>query len=196
MKNLLLTVLFTSAIAISAAAADNLPTPAIAVVEQATLDKSAALKSIVSQVEKKRAEVQKEMSKYEAELKAEDKKLSEEQSKLSEKDFAAKKQAFEKKVQGIQEKLEIRRVQMELAVEEAKKKVYEAFIKVADQIKTEAGANIILYKETIVTADKAFDLTDKVLDQLNKALPSVQVVYKSEADVKAQLMQSLQAQQK
>lgn len=169
--------------------ADTLPAPVIGVVEQATLDKSAALKSIIDQVEKKRAEIQKEMGKYEAELKAQDKKLAEEQKTLSEAKFTEKRQAFDKRVREIQEKIEIRRAQLELAVEDAKKKVYEAFLKVADEVKKEAGANLIIYKETVVTADNSFDLTTAVLDKLNKALPTVQVVFKSEADVKKQLQQ-------
>lgn len=173
----------------SVAKAETLPAPIIGVVEQATLDKSAALKSIVEQVEKKRTEIQKEMSKYEAELKAQDKKLAEEQKTLSEKEFAQKRQDFEKRVREVQGKIEVRRAQMELAVEDAKKKVYEAFLKAADEVKKEVGANIIIYKETVVTADASFDLTNTVLEKLNKALPTVPVVFKSEAEVKKQLQE-------
>jgi hypothetical protein len=78
---------------------------------------------------------------------------------------------------------------MELAVEDAKKKVYEAFLKVADEVRNEVGANIIIYKETVVTAGKEFDLTSSVLEKLNKTLPTVTVVFKSEAEVKKQLQQ-------
>lgn len=195
MKRILLTTLLASSFGIMDVKAETLPSPVVGVVEQATLDKSDALKSIIAQVEKKRNEVQKEMASYETELKAEDKKLVEEQKTLSEKDFAPKKQAFERRVHEVQEKLEIRRAQMELAVEEAKKKVFAAFLKVADQVKTEVGANIIIYKETVVTADNSFDLTTQVLERLNKELPTVQVAYKSEADVKKQLMQQVGLQQ-
>lgn len=166
-----------------------LPAPVIGVVEQATLDKSSALKSIVEQVEKKRAEIQKEMVKYETELKAQDKKLVEEQKTLPEKEFTVKRQAFEKRVREIQEKIEVRRAQMELAVEEAKKKVYEAFLKVADKVAKKSGANIVMYKETIVTAEPGFDLSAPVLKELDTTLPTVPVVFKSEAEVKKQLQQ-------
>lgn len=198
MNKILCASLFASAaIFTSAAVAEtpsvktdsSLPTPVIGVVEQATLDKSLALKSIIQQVEKKRGEVQKEMAKYEEELKAQDKKLADEQKTLSEKEFTEKRQAFEKRVREIQEKIEIRRAQMELAVEDAKKKVYEAFLKVADKVKKEAGANIVIYKETVVTADNAFDLTQPVLKELDQTLPTVPVVFKSEAEVKKQLQQ-------
>lgn len=170
-------------------AAETLPAPVIVVVEQATLDKSAALKSIVEQVEKKRGEIQKEMASYEAELKAQDKKLVEEQKTLSEKDFAAKRQAFEKRVREIQEKIEIRRMQMELAVEEAKKKVYEAFLKAADDVRKESGANLMMYRETIVSADSTFDKSAQVQEKLDKLLPTVPVVFKSAEEVKKQLQQ-------
>lgn len=190
MKKLLcLSLLASVAMFSTAHAAETLPTPVIGVVEQATLDKSDALKSIVDQVEKKRAEIQKEMATYENELKAQDKKLAEQQKTLTEKEFTEKKQAFEKRVREIQEKVEVRRAQMELAVEDAKKKVYEAFLKAADEVKTEAGATILIYKETVVTADPKSDLSKQVLMKLNKSLPTVPVVFKSEADVKKQLKQ-------
>lgn len=194
-KILCLSLLATVAMAPTVVKAEPLPGPVIGIVEQATLDKSQALKSIVEQVEKKRAEIQKEMSKYETELKAQDKKLAEEQKSLSEKEFAVKRQAFDKRVREIQEKVEIRRAQMELAVEDAKKKVYEAFLKVADEVKKEVGANIVIYKETVVTADKVFDVTALVLEKLNKELPTVPVVFKSEAEVKKQLQQQPQLPQ-
>jgi Skp family chaperone for outer membrane proteins len=194
-KLICLSFLASVAIAPTLLKAETLPTPIIGVVEQATLDKSDALKSIVEQVEKKRTEIQKEMAKYESELKAQDKKLSEEQKTLSEPEFTKKRQAFEKRVHEIQEKIEVRRAQMELAVEDAKKKVYEAFLKVADSVAKKAGANIVMYKETIITAKPEFDLSASVLTELNTTLPTVPVVFKSEADVKKQLKEQPAHQQ-
>ncbi|MBA3813644.1 MAG: OmpH family outer membrane protein [Alphaproteobacteria bacterium] len=194
-KLLCLSFLASVAMVPGLAKAETLPTPVIAIVEQATLDKSDALKSIVSQVDKKRAEIQKEMAKYESELKAQDKKLADEQKSLPEKEFADKRQAFEKRVREIQEKIEIRRAQMELAVEDSKKKVYEAFLKVADKVAKNAGANIVMYKETIVTAEPAYDLSAAALTELNTTLPTVPVVFKPEAEVKKILKQQAEAQQ-
>ncbi|HBW24784.1 MAG: hypothetical protein A2W46_05505 [Alphaproteobacteria bacterium RIFCSPHIGHO2_12_42_13] len=191
MKKMLLASLFISTASIVAAQADNMPAPVIGIVEQATLDKSAAFQDIIKQVDQKRAEVQKEMASYEKELKDKDKQLKENPKKLSEKELAEQRQAFEKRVQAAQEKLEIRRAQMELGVEDAKKKVFEAFLKAAEEVMKEANANVILYKETVVTANNSFDLTPKVLDKLNKNLPKVKVSFKSEEEVKKQLMQQL-----
>lgn len=191
MKRILLTSLFISAAAIASAQADNLPAPVIGIVEQATLDKTAAFQDIIKQVDKKRTEVQKEMASYEKELKDKDKQLAENSKKLSEKELADQRQAFEKRVQEVQEKLEIRRAQMELGVEDAKKKVFEAFLKAAEEVMKETNANVMIYKETVITANAAFDLTPRVLDKLNKNLPKVTVSFKSEAEVKKQLMQQL-----
>ena|SRR3990167_5793888 len=191
MKKTLLTSLFLSVAAISSLNAETLPAPVIGIVEQATLDKSAAFQDIIKQVDQKRTEVQKEMTTFEKELKAKDKELAENTKKLSEKDLAAQRQAFEKRVQEVQEKLEIRRAQMELGVEDAKKAVYQAFLKAAETIMKEVGANVMIYKETVITANNGFDLTPKVLDKLNKDLPKVKVSFKSEAEVKKQLMKQL-----
>ncbi len=196
MKKTLLTSLFVSAAILSSAQAEPLPAPVIGIVEQATLDKSAAFQDIIKQVDQKRTEVQKEMTTFENELKAKDKELAENTKKLSEKDLADQRQAFEKRVQEVQEKLEIRRAQMELGVEDAKKTVYQAFLKAAEDVMKEAGANVMIYKETIITANAGFDLTPKVLDKLNKDLPNVKVTFKSEADVRKQLTQQLPQAQK
>lgn len=201
MKKLLCVTLLSSVVFMSQAIAettpttvpaktDSLPTPIVGVVEQATMDKSEALKSIVSQMEKKRTEVQKEMQAFEKELKDQDQKLTADQKKLSEKEFAEKRTAFEKRVREIQQKLEIRRAQMEIAFEDSKKKVYDAFLKAAEEVRTETGANILLYKETVISSASSFDLTNKVLERLNKTLPSVPVSFKSEAEIKKQLEQT------
>lgn len=184
----------TTMIPFTVKAADTLPAPVICIVEQATLDKSSAVQDLAKKMEAKRAEIQKEMSNYEKELKEQDKKLAEEQKKLSEKEFADKRQAFEKRVREIQEKIEIRRAQMELAVEDAKKTVFEAFLKAADEVKKEVGANLVVYKETVITADPTLDKTNLVLEKLNKDLPTVKVNFKSEAEVKKQLQQQQPAQ--
>lgn len=165
-------------------AAETLPAPVICIVEQATLDKSAAVQDLAKQMEKKRTEIQAEMKRYEDELKKQDKQLTEEQKKLSEPEFTKKRQAFEKRVREIQEKIEIRRAQMELAVEDAKKKVFEVFLKVTDEVRKEIGANVVVYKETIITADPALEKSTLVLEKLNKELPTVKVNFKSEAEVK------------
>lgn len=196
MKKTLLSSLLISAAILSSAKADPLPAPVIGIVEQATLDKSAAFQDIIKQVDQKRTEVQKEMATYEKELKDKDKELAENTKKLSEKDLADQRQAFEKRVQEVQEKLEIRRAQMELGVEEAKKIVYQAFLKAAEEVMKDANANIMIYKETIITANNGFDLTSKVLEKLNKDLPNVKVSFKSEAEVKKQLTQQLPQAQK
>lgn len=187
MKKFLCATLLASAAILTSVKAETLPAPVFGLVKQAILDESDAFKSILQQMEAKRAEVQKEMTKLETELKAQEQKLTEEQKKLSEKDFLQKRQAFEKRVREAQEKIEIRRAQMELAAEESKKKVYASFLKVADEVKKETGANILIYKETVITADRAFDLSSQVLAKLNKVLPKVKVTFKSEADVKREL---------
>lgn len=189
MKKLLLSAFLASAAFTTPACAETFPAPVVCVVSQATLDQSSALKSIVSQLEKKRAEVQKELAADEKRLKEEDARLSEQHKTLSEKEFATKRQDFERRVHEVQAKLEVRRVQMEMAFEDAKKKVYEAFLNVANDVKKDVGANMILYKETIVTADPNFDVSAKVLEKLDKALPTVSVTFKSESDIKKLMQQ-------
>lgn len=191
MKKFIFAVFVTTMLSFTAQA-EGLPQPVICVVSQTTLEQSSAFKSIVEQLEKKRADVQKELANDEKALKEADKKLAESQKKLSEKDFATERQKFEKRVHEVQAKIEVRRAQMEVAFEEAKKKVYEAFLKVANEVKKEIGANAMFYKETVVTADDGFDVSDTVLSKLNQALPKVQVSFKSEPEIKKLMQQQAQ----
>ncbi len=195
MKTLLLVPFLASVAMMTSTKAENLPAPVIGIVEQGLLEKSKAFQSIIGQVEKKRKEVQQEMLTIENNLKAQDKQLNEDQKKLSEKDFTNKRQAFEKRVHEAQEKIEIIRNQLELGVEDGKKKVYAAFLKVAEEVRKNAGANLIIYKETVVTADSALDLSNQVKEKLDQELPSVQVVFKSEAEVRKILLQQPHPQQ-
>lgn len=171
------------------ATAPNASSLPIIIVEQATLDKSQAVQDLAKQVEKKRDEIQKELATYEKELKKQDEELTKKQKELSEKEFTEKRQAFEKRVREIQEKIEIRRAQMEFAVEDAKKKVFEVFLKAAHKIRQDKGAQAIIYKETVVDADPNLDFSATVLAELNKELPTVKVNFPSEAEVKTRLQQ-------
>jgi len=184
---LLASVAFASASQLSAA---DLPTPKIAVVDvQQILDKSTATEGVKKEIEKRRAEIQKEMTGYENELRKKDQELAEQQKTLSEKEFAQKRQDFEKRVAEIQMKLEVLKIQLEQAFDSARQEVYQAFLKSSDKVKSDVGANMVLYKEQVVLADNNFDVTEKVLSTLNKDLPTVKVKFMSTAEIEKQLKQ-------
>lgn len=171
----------------SATKAEKLVAPIIGIVAQAVLDKSLAFQSIVQQIEKKRIEFQKEALSYETELKNREKKLIEAQKTLPPEQFTKEHQKFETYAHEKQERVEILKAQLELATEDSKKIVFDAYLKAAHEVKEEVGANILMYKETVVTADHSLDLSDRVLDKLNKRLSKVTVVFPSADKVKKQL---------
>ncbi len=177
-------------VATSQLSATDLPAPKIAVVDvQQILEQSTATQGVKKEIEKRRAEIQKEMTGYENELRSKDQELAKEQKTLDEKAFAKKRQDFEKRVTEVQKKLEILKIQLEQAFETARQDVYQGFLKSSDKVKSDVGANILLYKEQVVLADKAFDVTNQVLTNLNKDLPSVKVKFMSTAEIEKKLKQ-------
>ena len=169
----------------------NLPSPVIAAIDvQKILDSSTAAMGIRESIEKKRAEIQKEMTKYESELREKEQQLADQSTKLSEADLQKNRLAFEERINDVQTKLNVRKLQLETAFEQARSKVYDAFLISADKVSKEAGANIVLYKEQVVIASSAFDITDQVLSSLNKDMPKVEVTYPNESEILKMLQQS------
>lgn len=162
----------------------SLPAPVIAAIDvQKILDSSTAAEGIRKDIEKRRTEIQNEMTKYETELRDKEKKLAESASKLSEEELQKNRIEFEKRISDVQNKLNVRKLQLETGFEQARSRVYDAFLIAADQVSKDVGANIVLYKEQVVIASSAFDITDKVLANLNKDLPKVDVTYPKEDEV-------------
>lgn len=175
----------------SAKGSSSLPSPVIAAIDvQKILDSSTAAMGIRESIEKKRAEIQTEMTKYEAELREKEKQLTEQSTKLSEADLQKNRIEFEKRINDVQTKLNVRKLQLETAFEQARTKVYDAFLISADKVSKDVGANIVLYKEQVVIANNGFDITDKVLASLNKDMPKVEVTYPNENEILKILQQS------
>ncbi len=183
MKKLLFTVLLTSVVTLQNVSAETEPA-SIIVIEETKMIQSDAMKSIINQIEKKKADAHTEMTNYENEFQEKGRKLAEEKSKLSEKMFTEKMQAFETNLTGVREKIELRKAQIDIAFEEAKQKVYQVFLRISDEVKQEAGASMIVKKEAVIAYNPSTDYTDQVLQKLNKELPTVQVTFKSESEVK------------
>ena len=169
----------------------SLPSPILAAIDvQKIIDASSATTGIREEIEKKRSEIQKEMTEHESKLRSQEQVLAEQSQKLSKAEFQKKREQFEKQVAEVQLKLNVRKLQLETAFEQARSKVYDAFLEASNSVRQEIGANIILYKEQVVLADNAFDITQPVLDRLNAELPKVQVEYQSEDEI----MKKIQAQ--
>ncbi len=192
MKPILYAALLTSVTTLMPLMADKASekpsSPTIAIVKQAILEKSSAFKDIAKQLEGERARVQKSLLEDEKKLKKEGEDLEAAQKKLSEEEFKKKRQAFEKQATDLRVKLELQKIRLELALDEAKKKMFKAFSEIVDALGQKRGG-IILYGEAVATAEASYDLSDEVLKELNKKLPTIKVTFKSDAEIRKLISQ-------
>jgi len=184
MKKLTLALFAASLMGATAVHAEAPATKALVVNQQTVLDKATAAVELKKDMEAKRKEFQGEMAKFEQELRKKEQELGAEQAKLSEKEFAKKRAEFEKRIVDVQGRLELRRAQLEDGYNDASKKVFDAMIKAAEAVKTEEKASMLINVDQLLVADLSLDVSDRIIEKLNKELPKVAVTFKSDAEIK------------
>lgn len=156
--------------------AETLPPAVVAVIDtQFLLNNSAAGKDIRSQVEKFRAKYVAEIRDKETALRAENDELRRQQTILSPEILAEKQREFQEKVAALQEySQKINRV-VDEAIGRATGEVKNAVFVILGELRAEHGFNLVLDKSQVFLAFETLDLTQKVLERLNKRLSSIAV---------------------
>ncbi|HEV2302379.1 MAG TPA: OmpH family outer membrane protein [Stellaceae bacterium] len=142
---------------------------------QTLLQKSKAAQMVRQQIEQKSAEYRKEIAHQEQVLHTEQDALQREQPKLSPAALNKKGREFQQKVTALNRNVEGKRAALEKANVEAFKEIQGKMLKIIDDIAKERHANLIFQSTSLVLFDKKFDVTDEVLQKLDKDLPSVTV---------------------
>lgn len=150
--------------------------PVIAVVDIDRIRESSnAAKSVRDQLEKHRSTFQDEISKQENDLRNAEQDLNKQRTVLSPEAFNQRRQQFEQRVAEVQRQVQNRRRQLETAMATSMTEVNRAVVDAVQEVATGHGANIVLPKSQIILVDKAMEITDEVLGNVNKKLPSVRV---------------------
>jgi Skp family chaperone for outer membrane proteins len=158
------------------AAQDKLPAAIAVVVDYARiLRDSKAAKSIRSQIESRRKVFQDQIAKEEKRLFDADKELGRQRSVLSPEAFAEKRKAFEQDVIGVQRMAQDRRRQLDQVAAVALGDVRNTLVEVVGALADQRGFNIVLPSSAVLLFSPKIDLTDEVMAQLDKKLPSVKV---------------------
>lgn len=157
-------------------AADKLEAPTIMVVDvQKILQESQAAKGIQKAVESQRDTYQKEIAALEDKLRNAEQELRKQQTVLSADALANKRRDFEKQVQDVQRTVQARKRSLDTALNDSMGQVQKAMLEIIAEAARDRGANIVLARHQFVIVDTQLDVTDTVLDQLNKKLPKVAV---------------------
>lgn len=144
---------------------------------QTLLQKSKAALMVRKQIEAKGAEYRKEIAHQEQVLHTEQDALQREQSKLSAAALSKKGREFQQKVTALNRNVEGKRATLEKSNADAFTKIQTAMLKIIADIAKQRQANLVFQRSDLVLFDKKFDVTDEVLQQLDKDLPSVKVTF-------------------
>lgn len=158
----------------TAVAAEEVPQPVIGVIDlQRILRDATAARAVRAEREKYVTAYQGDAAQVEQELRAADQELARLRAGATTEEFAHKRREFQERVATSQREVQTRRRNLERAFGAAMTEVQQATIQVADHIAAEVGVNVILYRSQVFLFDNGMDLTDEILDELNRRLPQV-----------------------
>ncbi|MCB2052772.1 MAG: OmpH family outer membrane protein [Geminicoccaceae bacterium] len=159
-----------------AAALEPLPPAVAAVIDyQRILRDAKAAQSIRRQVEARRQRYQEQIAGEEQRLHEADKALAKQRSILAPEAYAEKRRVFETDVAEVQRMVQDRRRQLDEVSASALSEVRNRLIEVVGDLAETAGFNIVLPSSGVLLFSPSIDLTEDVLNLLDRRLPDVKV---------------------
>ncbi len=160
----------------ASAKGESLKAPVVAVVDvQRVMQESIASKAIQKTIESQRDAYQKEIQALEDKLQSAENELRKQQTVLAADAFAAKRRDFEKQVADVQRTVQTRKRSLDTAFNDAMGQVQKVMLDNVQAIADERGVNMVVPRNLLVLFSSNLDVTDAVLERLNKQLPSVTV---------------------
>ena len=156
--------------------AQELPAPKIMVIDlNYVMTNSTAMQGIQNQVDEAEAELESQMQEQGRNLRAQDEALSQQRSELSDEDFEERRRTLEEEFSRYQRDFAERLEGMDETYAEAVGEVEVELLRIADELASESGANIVMPKSTLLLVHEDFDRTAQALERLNERLPSVSI---------------------
>lgn len=162
--------------ALSAQAAGDIPPAVVAVLDyQSVVRNSAAGQKVREQIDAYRANFQQEIAEEEQRLKETEANLQRQQTILAPAAFEEKRRDFERNVIAMQRKAQDRSHQLDRSLNAAIGRIQAAIIPIVQRLTKELGFNVVVDKTQVLFARRALDITEKVLQELDRTLPHVDV---------------------
>jgi Skp family chaperone for outer membrane proteins len=154
----------------------GLPTAVAVVVDyQRILRDAKAAQAIRTQIDARRKALQDQFAKEEKRLFDADKELAKQRGVLSPEAFAEKRKAFEEDVVRVQRQAQQRRRQLDQVATIALGEVRNAMVEIVGALAEQRKFNLVLPSSAVLLFSPSIDLTDEVMMQLDKRLPTVKV---------------------
>lgn len=148
----------------------------IAVIDvQRILRQSKAYASIRPQMEKLKQDFQQKFRAAEGELRTTNEDLKRERSILSPEAFAQRRRDFRKRVDNVQRDIQAVNRLLDKALSGAVAKIQITAREITSELAKERKLDLIFSNTSITYADQRLDLTDAVLERLDKVLPAIKV---------------------
>jgi Skp family chaperone for outer membrane proteins len=166
----------TSVQAIDFGAKDKIPPAVVAVIDlQRILQESLAAKSVQKQLEVQRGKFQTEIEGEENNLRKAEQELGKSRDQLAADIYADREQQLRQKFLTVERHVQSRRKLLDQASTDAMNTVRSGLLDIVNKLATSRGVNLVLVKQQALWLDKPLDMTDEVLKQLDKQLPTVTV---------------------
>jgi Skp family chaperone for outer membrane proteins len=179
-------ITFQSALAQEEAKSDNnqaISFPAAVIDMKVVLSKSSAFSTLQKEIQKLEKSYKEEIQSEENLLKKEQEKLVAQKSVLSAEEFKEKENTFKQKVNKIQGKVEKIRRELESTMAKGMQVIQQEAVKHMKEIAKKEGYLLVFdANTTVISADK-INISNIVVDKLNKSLPKITVEKKKEKKV-------------
>ena len=153
-----------------------LPAVSIAVLDyQSVLKDAKAAQAIRQQIDGYRERYQDEIEQEERTLRQEEQELKRQRTLLTPEAFDERRQAFERRVIEVQRLAQDRTRSLDRSMNEAMSMLQATVIEIMEELSRKTGVNLVVDKSAVMVAATALDITDQVIEQLDRRLPTVEV---------------------
>ena len=136
---------------------------------------SAAAKNVRPQIVRLREAFQKQIRDRENTLRQAEQKLLEQRAVLAPDAFAERRRKFQERARAARQEVQSGKRAIDRAQALAMRKIELALLKIARDVATEKGLNIIMAKSSVLLSLKNLEVTGEVMKRLNKSLPKILV---------------------
>lgn len=175
------TALVASALAFTstfAANASDASQAAISVVDtQVIFEKSTAVQKVREQIDKKAEDFRKDSANKEAYFKKKSEELEKQKSVLAKDAFEQKSNDLAKEFGEAQKKVQENRAALDKAYMEAMQQFESVLAGIVQEQAAKNGSKVVLPKMQTLYSDNALDITNAVLEGVNKKLPNIAVKF-------------------
>ena len=174
-----LTLLLTSFVLVFsplAMAQDKVASAEIVIVDMDQLENSSdAAENLKAKLKSKREDFKAVILKEEAKLREAEQALLKKREKLEPEEFQKEVQAFEKELIEARKDIQKKKADFEQTVSKALGKLRSEIVRIVGNMASENNYKLVLDRRNVVIVDKDYDITAKVLKEMNKSVKDISI---------------------